>query len=99
MPELHPKDCNEMDNERYNTESTFPEPKYIQRISMNEDGSLEASVLRNDERMHYHGTIHCPTGTKLYDYLLGISGPLKPGQSLYSNFLTPDGSKIEPAGE
>jgi len=87
----------EMDDERYNDERNFPDRRFIQVISMNPDGTLEASILRCDERMHYHGTIHnCPQGTKLYDYLLAISGPLKPYQSCDPICLTPDGSKIEP---
>jgi len=84
-----------MDNERYNDPRSFPDPKHIQRISMELDGSLEVSVLRNDERMHYHGSISCPPGTKLFDYLLTISGPLKPGQTRSLIQLTPDGSKVE----
>src|SRR5579883_2760229 len=88
-----------MDNDGYNNEKTFPERKHIRIIRMEADESLEVSVLRNDERMHYHGKINCPKGTKLYNYLLEISGPLKPGLSWDSICYNPDGSKIVPEGD
>ena len=70
-------------SDRFNDKSKFPRLQDIRVIQMLADGSLEVSVLSRDKNLHLHGSLTCPAGTAMHDWLINLSGPLVPGETKY----------------
>jgi len=79
------------DESTFDNPESFPEKQLISSILMLEDGSLDVEVIVPPPTS-YRQSLHCPKQTKLFDYLISISGLLTPGQ-LYSGTLARVNSK------